>query len=110
MFFNISLAYETNSSQFELSYTAKANRPNYDMLSNYVSYDSRHLYEGGNPLLKTTIEHTLEFSYTHSWLNFAMDYEYRRNPILSWARIYDNTNNIVLLTTENIDKIQIVGK
>ena len=106
LFPNISLAYETNSSQFELSYTAKANRPNYNMLSNYVSYDSRHLYEGGNPLLKTTIEHTLEFSYTHSWLNFAMDYEYRRNPILSWARIYDNTNNIVLLTTENIDKIQ----
>ncbi len=106
LFPNISLAYETNSSQFELSYTAKASRPNYDMLSNYVSYDSRHLYEGGNPLLKTTIENTLEFSYTHSWLNFAMDYEYRKNPILSWARIYDNTNNIVLLTTENIDKIQ----
>ena len=106
LFPNISLAYETNSSQFELSYTAKASRPNYDMLSNYVSYDSRHLYEGGNPLLKTTIEHTLEFSYTHSWLNFAMDYEYRKNPILSWARIYDNTNNIILLMTENIDKIQ----
>ena len=106
LFPNISLAYGTNSSQFELSYTAKASRPNYDMLSNYVSYDSRHLYEGGNPLLKTTIEHTLEFSYTHSWLNFAMDYEYRKNPILSWARIYNSTNNIVLLTTENIDKIQ----
>lgn len=106
LFPNISLAYETMGSQFGLSYTVKASRPNYDMLSNYVSYDSRHLYEGGNPLLKTTIEHTLEFSYAHSWLNFAMDYEYRKNPTLSWARIYDNTNNIVLLMTENIDKIQ----
>jgi hypothetical protein len=40
-----------------LAYTEKTSRPSYWQLRSFVQYDSRYLYEAGNPLLRPAIRH-----------------------------------------------------
>lgn len=106
LFPTISASYDAEPLQLELSYSTTATRPTYDELSNIVAYNSRYLYEGGNPLLKTTFEHSLDFEAIYQFINLSLSYEYDRNPIVSWGKRYGNTSDIILLTNTNINKEQ----
>lgn len=99
---NIDLSYNGESFNLGLSYEVTSTKPTYGQLSNIVSYDSRYLYEGGNPDLKMTIEHNIELSAMYKFLALSLSYEYDRDPIVQWGKLYKNDDDIVLLTNINI--------
>ncbi|MCO6026418.1 outer membrane beta-barrel protein [Prevotella cerevisiae] len=101
---NIDLSYSTEDFNIGLSYGVTSTKPSYDQLSNIIAYDSRYLYEGGNPALKMTMEHSIELSAMYKFLNASVAYEIDHNPIVQWGKRYDSQSDIILLTNINIPK------
>ena len=52
---NLSAAWQKGKWGTQLSYSKRITRPPYNMLTSMVVYDSRILYEGGNPLLRPSV-------------------------------------------------------
>lgn len=105
---NIQIGYSNNNLEMSCAYSSKITRPTYSQLSNNVSYDMRYIYEGGNPNLKSTIEHMIECSISYSWLNLSLEYEHDSNPIYNWYEWYDSERSIAKLTSINIKNIDYV--
>jgi hypothetical protein len=97
LFPNIVIAYDYGGLRMQLGYSVKIRRPNYDQLSSNVQYDNRYLYEGGNPLLRSTHMHTLELGTSYRWLSFTAAYEHDKDPIMGTDERY--TDNAI----RNID-------
>lgn len=106
---NVQLGYSHGDFEMSLGYSSKISRPTYSQLSNNVTYDTRYIYEGGNPYLKSTIEHILDASISYSWLNLSIEYEHDSNPIYNWFEWYDYDRNIIKLTSANISGIDLVS-
>ncbi len=88
-----------------MGYTKKTIRPYYFALRNNVQYDSRFLYEFGNPYLRPTIEHNVEFNAVYKWINFCMGYNYDRKPLIIIMSVYNN-QDIIRSAWDNSDKMQ----
>jgi hypothetical protein len=73
------------------------------MLSSIVVYDSRMIYEGGNPLLRPSVRQSIDFNLTYSWLNFTTGFTRENNLISHIAEVYDETNEIAIFRPVNID-------
>jgi hypothetical protein len=99
---NVDFSYNGDSFNLGLSYAVTSTRPSYGDLSSIVAYDSRYLYEGGNPSLRMTIEHDIELSATYKDLLLSLSYEVEKNPIVKWGKLYNTTDDIILLTNINI--------
>ena len=65
LFPNFSLLWNKDLWSWQLSYTMKTSRPSYNNLRNFMQYDSRYLYEGGNPYLRPEYTHNVELSFEH---------------------------------------------
>lgn len=104
----IDVSYDLDDFNIGLSYGVSSTKPTYSQLSNIVAYDSRCLYEGGNPALKMTMEHSLELSAMYKYFNASFAYEIDYNTIAQWGKLYDSMNDIVLLTNINIPKAQVL--
>lgn len=99
---NIQLSYSNDDWEFSLGYSSKISRPTYEELSNNVTYDTRYIYEGGCPSLKSTIEHNIDCSISYSWLNLSLGIEHDVSPIYNWSEWYNQSKNIAKLTSTNI--------
>jgi hypothetical protein len=107
IFPNASIAYGGDKIQSQLSYTCKVNRPAYYALSDFVQYDDRFMYEGGNPALRPSIIHDLSWQSAYSsWLQLSLGYQYIKDAILSDDKFYDNSDSIILFTSRNVNKLQ----
>ena len=60
-------------------------------------------YEGGNPLLRPSTRQSLDFILTYSWLNFATGYTRENDFFSHTGKLYDEENEIIILTPENFD-------
>ncbi len=105
---NVKLGYSHGDFEMSLGYSSKISRPTYSQLSNNVTYDTRYIYEGGSPYLKSTIEHMVDASFSYSWLNLSIEYEHDSHPIYNWYEWYDYDRNIVKLTSANISGIDLL--
>ena len=105
---NFQFGYSRGGIEISLGVSSKISRPTYSQLSNNVTYDNRYIYEGGNPYLKSAIEHTIEASFSYSWLNFSVEYEHDSKPIYNWFEWYDYDKNIIKLTSTNIGHVDFV--
>lgn len=95
------------SEQFDLSlnYSSKISRPSMYELNPALSYYNSIAYSRGNPLLKSTITHSIALSAT-LWknLNLSVEYEHEKNPRIE-AIINDEENpGHMIFTPVNIDK------
>ncbi len=102
---NISAEWTKGEWNLSLGYTKKTKRPYYMALRNNVQYDSRFLYEYGNPYLRPTIEHNVELNAVYKWINFSMGYFYDRKPLIMMMSVYNN-QDIIRSGWENSDKSQ----
>ena len=103
LFPTLSAAWQKGKWSAQLSYTKRITRPSYGRLSSVVVYDSRMFYEGGNPLLRPSTRQGLDFILTYSWLNFATGYTRENDFSSHTGKIYDEENEIIILTPENFD-------
>ena len=61
------------------------------------------LYEGGNPMLRPSIRQGIDFILTYAWLNFATGFTRENDFFTHTGKIYDEENEIIILTPENFD-------
>lgn len=73
---NIALNYQHGNTAVNLSYRSVINRPSYGLLNNNYDYVSRTQWETGNPLLKSSLTHSVELSYM--WKNTILQAMYFR--------------------------------
>ncbi|WP_227698986.1 TonB-dependent receptor [Spirosoma radiotolerans] len=57
----------TDNSQFSINYGRRIGRPNYQDMNPFVYQIDPYTSQRGNPYLRPTYTHNLEFSYTYKW-------------------------------------------
>lgn len=89
---------------FSISYTSKIHRPSVGQLDPSTTYVNSVVVARGNPLLKSTVSHNLEFAAT-LWNNLSLtvDAEYTINPTIDAGTLADDKRTIVFQPL-NIDK------
>ncbi|MBO4850117.1 MAG: outer membrane beta-barrel protein [Prevotella sp.] len=100
---NLSAAWQKGKWGVQLSYTKRITRPPYNMLSSIVIYDSRMLYEGGNPLLRPSVRQIIDFNLTYSWLNFMTGFTRENNFFTHVGNVYDEEKEIGIFQPDNFD-------
>ena len=100
---NLSAAWQKGKWGAQLSYSKRITRPPYNMLTSMVVYDSRILYEGGNPLLRPSVRHSIDFNLTFSWLTFVTGYTRENDFFTHVGNIYDEENEIAIFQPDNFD-------
>jgi hypothetical protein len=73
------------------------------MLTSMVVYDSRMLYEGGNPLLRPSVRQSIDFNLTYSWLNFTTGFTREKDFFTHLMKVYDEKQEIGIFTPDNFD-------
>ena len=97
------VGYNHRKWQHSLSMRNRIHRPSYDDLSGAVSYNSRWLYYSGNPNLRPSHTYILSYSVAHKWLNMSLDYWHLKAPWANYSYWYDEAEDIILSTYENIN-------
>ena len=100
---NLSAAWQKGKWGAQLSYSKRITRPPYNMLTSMVVYDSRILYEGGNPLLRPSVRHSIDFNLTYSWLTFVTGFTRENDFFTHVGNIYDEQNEIAIFQPDNFD-------
>lgn len=100
---NLSIAWQQGKWGAQLSYGKRITRPPYNMLSSIVIYDSRMLYEGGNPLLRPSVRQSIDFNLTYSWLNFMTGFTRENDFFTHVGNVYDEEKEIGIFQPDNFD-------
>ena len=100
---NLSAAWQKGKWSAQLSYGKRITRPPYNMLSSIVIYDSRMLYEGGNPLLRPSVRKSIDFNLTYSWLNFMTGVTRENDFFTHVGNVYDEEKEIGIFQPDNFD-------
>ena len=100
---NLSAAWQKGKWSAQLSYGKRITRPPYNMLSSIVIYDSRMLYEGGNPLLRPSVRKSIDFNLTYSWLNFMTGFTRENDFFTHVGNVYDEEKEIGIFQPDNFD-------
>ena len=100
---NLSAAWQKGKWSAQLSYGKRITRPPYNMLSSIVIYDSRMLYEGGNPLLRPSVRQSIDLNLTYSWLNFSTGFTREHDFFTHIGQVYDEANEIGIFRPANFD-------
>lgn len=101
--------YSTESKhEFGFSYGKRISRPSYSWLNPAKSYYNLFSYYQGDPKLKATIIHNLNFTY--SWKGWNLDLYYRKeiHPSMEISFQEPSTHNLIYYFT-NIEKGQAFG-
>lgn len=99
---NISVGYEGENWQGELSFRKYVDRPPYDKLSNKVSYVANFARWSGNPFLRPSLD--AEFGMQFSWNNLTVmaTLDRIRKQIIEVNKEYQNNADIILVIPENL--------
>jgi hypothetical protein len=103
----MSLSWNHRTWQFQLNYNKRTIRPGYRSLRNFIQYDNRYMYEGGNPALQPMVKHNIELSAIHHWISFSAGYSYLKDVIL-WTKAIMEGKEATLSRSENFDHQSIV--
>lgn len=91
-----------NKFNWVLSYQYRRVRPTYGQLSSSLLYVDPFTFEQGNPLLKPSKYHDVEFygQWKQWWAR--VDYATTDNSIVSWYEPYENSATVLLKTYQNL--------
>ena len=103
LFPNLSAAWRKGKWGTQLSYSKRITRPPYNMLSSLILYDSRMLYEGGNPLLRPSVRQSIDLNLTYSWLTFVTGFTRENDFFTHIGQVYDEKNEIGIFRPANFD-------
>ena len=100
---NLSAAWQKGKWGAQLSYSKRITRPPYQMLTSMIVYDSRILYEGGNPLLRPSVRQSVDFNLTYSWLTFVTGFTRENDFFTHIGNVYDEEKDIAIFQPDNFD-------
>ena len=98
---NLSAAWQKGKWSTQLSYSKRITRPPYNMLTSMIVYDSRMLYEGGNPLLRPSVRQAIDFNLTYSWLTFVTGFTRENDFFTHLGKVYDEEKEICIFMPDN---------
>jgi hypothetical protein len=107
IFPNLSLAWSKGDWSWQLSMNEKMHRPSYRSLRNYMQYDNRYMYEGGNPKLQPEKVYNVETGATYRWLSATVGYTYTKDAML-WVKYLMENQEVTYTTNLNFDHYQSV--
>lgn len=79
----MSISFPVKNTKMGLSLTTRVRRPSYYELRNSEEYLNRYNVEAGNPLLRPQYSTIIAYSLSYSNFNFSIDYQWKKNYILS---------------------------
>lgn len=94
IFPNISLANQIGNVMMRVAYTAKTRRPNYQQLTNNVTYGNRFLLETGNPYLKHEYIHNVSVAGVWKFMQVSVEYSDRRDAVIKSSEQLEGNSSV----------------
>lgn len=91
--------------QFQVSYAAKTQRPNYSQLRNNITYANRFTWQTGNPLLKPSVTHDITAVGVWRFFQAMVSYKVLWDYILYWGTQVENQSATTLINYINHDRL-----
>ena len=104
---NLSLSWNKGNWNWQLNVNEKINRPSYRQLGNFMQFDNRFLYEGGNPTLQPEKVFNVEAMMTYKWLNVSAGYKYLKD-VIEWTKYIYPGKEFAYSTSLNFDHKQLL--
>lgn len=104
---SLNISHPIGNANFNLSYSAKSQKPQYSALDGNILYVSRNIYRGGNPKLKPLQLHDVQLIVLYKDLMVSADYMALKNPIYYTYLFYNQEETAVLATYENYPKVNL---
>lgn len=99
---NLSISWNKGNLNCQLNVNEKIHRPSYRQLGNFMQFDNRFLYEGGNPTLQPEKVFNVEAMMTYKWLNVSAGYKYLKD-VIEWTKYIYPGKEFAYSTSLNFD-------
>ena len=104
---NLSISWNKGNWNWQLNVNEKINRPSYRQLGNFMQFDNRFLYEGGNPALQPEKVFNAEAMMLYKWLNVSVGYKYLKD-VMEWTKYIYPGKEFAYNTSLNFDHKQLL--
>ena len=104
---NLSVSWNKGNWNWQLNVNEKIHRPSYRQLGNFMQYDNRFLYEGGNPTLQPEKVFNVEAMMLYKWLNVSVGYKYLKD-VIEWTKYIYPGKEFAYNTSLNFDHKQLL--
>ena len=104
---NLSVSWNKGNWNWQLNVNEKIHRPSYRQLGNFMQFDNRFLYEGGNPTLQPEKVFNVETMMLYKWLNVSVGYKYLKN-VMEWTKYIYPGKEFAYNTSLNFDHKQLL--
>ena len=104
---NLSVSWNKGNWNWQLNVNEKIHRPSYRQLGNFMQYDNRFLYEGGNPTLQPEKVLNVEAMMIYKWLNVSVGYKYLKD-VMEWTKYIYPGKEFAYNTSLNFDHKQLL--
>ena len=104
---NLSVSWNKGNWNWQLNVNEKIHRPSYRQLGNFMQFDNRFLYEGGNPTLQPEKVFNVEAMMTYKWLNVSAGYKYLKD-VIEWTKYIYPGKEFAYSTSLNFDHKQLL--
>lgn len=104
---NLSVSWNKGNWFWQLNVNEKIHRPSYRQLGNFMQFDNRFLYEGGNPTLQPEKVFNVEAMMIYKWLNVSVGYKYLKD-VMEWTKYIYPGKEFAYNTSLNFDHKQLL--
>ena len=104
---NLSVSLNKGNWNWQLNVNEKIHRPSYRQLGNFMQFDNRFLYEGGNPTLQPEKVFNVEAMMIYKWLNVSVGYKYLKD-VMEWTKYIYPGKEFAYNTSLNFDHKQLL--
>ena len=104
---NLSVSWNKGNWFWQLNVNEKIHRPSYRQLGNFMQFDNRFLYEGGNPALQPEKVFNVEAMVLYKWLNVSVGYKYLKD-VMEWTKYIYPGKEFAYNTSLNFDHKQLL--
>ena len=104
---NLSVSWNKGNWNWQLNVNEKIHRPSYRQLGNFMQFDNRFLYEGGNPTLQPEKVFNVEAIMLYKWLNVSVGYKYLKD-VMEWTKYIYPEKEFAYNTSLNFDHKQLL--
>ena len=104
---NLSVSWNKGNWHWQLNANEKIHRPSYRQLGDFMQFDNRFLYEGGNPTLQPEKVFNVETMMLYKWLNVSVGYKYLKD-VMEWTKYIYPGKEFAYNTSLNFDHKQLL--
>ena len=104
---NLSVSWNKGNWNWQLNVNEKIHRPSYRQLGNFMQFDNRFLYEGGNPTLQPEKVFNVETMMLYKWLNVSVGYKYLKD-VMEWTKYIYPGKEFAYNTSLNFNHKQLL--